>query len=61
VFISEAQQQKERVSNIRLRIGMNHNFAMDGVGKGGGLALFWDDSIKVTILSDGLHHIDSII
>lgn len=61
VFISETRQQKDRVSNIRFRLGLNNSFVIDGVGKGGGLALFWDDSIKIDILSYGLHHIDTII
>jgi hypothetical protein len=33
-------------------------FVVDGEGKGGGIALYWEESIKITILSHGLHHID---
>jgi hypothetical protein len=29
--------------------------------KGGGLALFWSDEIKIQVLSYGLHHIDTLI
>jgi hypothetical protein len=61
VFISETKQQKERVSNISFRISMSHSFVVYGVGKGGGLALFWDDSIKAHIILYGLHHIDTTI
>jgi hypothetical protein len=34
---------------------------MDGQGKGGGLALYWNDLIKVDILSYGMHHIDTLV
>jgi hypothetical protein len=49
------------VSNIKSRIGMSKSFVVDGQGKGGGLALCWEDSIKITILSYGMHHIDTLI
>jgi endonuclease/exonuclease/phosphatase (EEP) superfamily protein YafD len=40
---------------------MSISFVVDGHGKGGGLALYWEDSIKITILSYGMHHIDTLI
>jgi hypothetical protein len=61
VFLSETRQHKDRVSNLRFRLGLNTSFVVDDVGKGGGLALFWDDTIKIDILSYGLHYIDTKI
>jgi hypothetical protein len=61
VFLIETRQQRDRVCNIRLRLGLNKCFTVDGQEKGGGLALFWDESIKIEILSYGLHHIDTLI
>jgi hypothetical protein len=49
------------VSNHRFKIGFKHCFVVDGVGNGSGLGLFWDESIKVDILSYGLQHIDCLI
>jgi hypothetical protein len=49
------------VSNLRYRLGFNKCFVVDGEGKGGGLTLFWDESIRVEIFSYGLHHIDTLI
>jgi hypothetical protein len=43
------------------RLRLNKYFVVDGQGKGGGLALYWFDSIKVDILSYGMHHIDTMI
>jgi hypothetical protein len=61
VFLFETRQHKDRVSNFRYRISFKSCFVVDGVGKGGGLGLYWDESIKVDILSYGLHHIDCFI
>jgi hypothetical protein len=40
---------------------MNNCFVVDSEGNGGGLALYWDESIKISILSYGLHHMDTLI
>jgi hypothetical protein len=61
VFLSKTRQQKNRVSNIRFRMGLNKSFVVDGHGKGGGLAMYWDASINISILSYVQHYIDSLI
>jgi hypothetical protein len=61
VFLSETRQQKDRVSNIRVRLQLSNCFIMDGQGKDGGLALYWSDLIKVDILLYDMHHIDTLI
>jgi hypothetical protein len=60
VFISETRQQKERV-RLGGRIGLEKALVVDGHTKGGGLVLFWDASIKIIVLSYGLHYIDTLI
>jgi hypothetical protein len=50
VFISETRQQSNRVNNLWFRLGFNKAFIVDSHGKGGGLVLFWDDSINLQIL-----------
>jgi hypothetical protein len=61
LFISETRHQSDRVGNLRYRLCLNKSFVVDGIGKGDGLALFWDDSINISILSYDLHHIDTLI
>jgi hypothetical protein len=61
VFLSKTKQQKNRVENLKNRLGMNKCFIVDGIDKSGGLALYWSDSIKIEILSYGLHHIDTLV
>jgi hypothetical protein len=48
VFILETRQQDNIVSNICFRIGLSKAFVVENQGKGGGLVLFWDESIKAT-------------
>jgi hypothetical protein len=66
VFNSETRQQRDRqqrdrVNNLMFRLCFSNCFVVDGVGKGGGLALYWDESIKLDIVSYGLHHIDTAV
>jgi hypothetical protein len=61
VFLSETRQQNNRVNNLRFRLGFRNSFVVDGHGKGGGLVLYWDESIKLNVLSYGQHHIDTLI
>jgi hypothetical protein len=58
VFICETRQSKERVQNLRYRIGMKECFHVQGDGKGGGLALYWTEEVIVDLLSFSKRHID---
>jgi hypothetical protein len=51
VFISDTRMSGSRVSNLRWSLGLRHCLSVDSVGLSGGLALFWDESINVTLLS----------
>lgn len=44
-----------------MNLGCDYCFAVDCVGKGGGLALFWKDDSKLSIVSYSKGHIDAII
>jgi hypothetical protein len=50
-----------RVSNLYGRIGLEHVLVVNGHGKGGDLALFWDESIKLNVLLYRLHYIDTLV
>jgi hypothetical protein len=58
VFISEVRQQKFFMENIGWRIGFRNCYHVPVKGKGGGLALYWDDSVTVDLASFSIHHID---
>jgi hypothetical protein len=44
--------------NLRFRLGMEGCYQVKGAGKGGGLALYWQDGITVDLLSYSNRHID---
>ena len=58
VFISETRQCKESVMKIRGMLGLKHCITHDGFIKGVGIALFWDDSVEINLLSYGSRYID---
>jgi hypothetical protein len=49
------------VSKLCGRIDLEKSLVVDGQEKGGGHVLFWDSSIKITMLSYCLHYIDTLI
>jgi hypothetical protein len=49
------------VSNLCGRIGLKNALVVDGQGKGGGLVLFWDESIKIIVLPYDLHYMDTLV
>lgn len=58
VFISEARQNKEIITGLCSRLGLKFCFPVCIDGKGGGLALYWNENINVNLISFGTHHID---
>ena len=48
VFLSETRMKGSRVANLRWRLGLKHCITVDSVGTGGGLALFWHESVDVS-------------
>jgi hypothetical protein len=52
LFLSETRQKKEYVEGLRWRLGLKHVVTFSEEGKGGGLALFWDESICVELFKN---------
>lgn len=61
VFLSETRQNKERVSNVRWRLGLKNCMIHDGRGKGVRIALYCDESVEIKKLSVGPRYIDVLI
>ena len=61
VFLAETRQDQYMVQNLKWRIGLRRCFTVNGVGIGGGLALFWDESMNVVLKSYNSRHIDVLI
>ena len=61
VFLCETRVSSDRVSNLKWRLGLRNCLAISSFGLSGGLALFWDKSLYVSLLSQGDRHIDVLI
>lgn len=61
VFLMETKLRKDKMERIRYKLGFLSMFVVDGVGKGGGLALFWGDDISVDIQNFSHRHINGVI
>lgn len=61
MFLSKARQSDDWVRNLRWRLELQNCLTIKGEGKGGGLALFWDEGLTVDLQSMGEHHIDVLV
>ena len=46
VFLSKTRQTSVNIERLKLRLGLKGFCGVDCDGRGGGLALFWDDSLR---------------
>lgn len=60
IFLSESLCRKEKVENVRKRIGFEDACAFDCQVQGGGLARFWRNKEEITIQSYSANHINAI-
>lgn len=53
VFLSKIRMSEGRSRNLRFKLGFRNSLAISINGLSGGLALFWDESIKLSLLYKG--------
>lgn len=58
--VLETQVRKTRVEGLKSTLGFDNSFAVSSLGRSGGIGLFWNNEIKVEILSYSQYHIDAI-
>jgi hypothetical protein len=61
VFLMETKMLSKCLEKIRIKIGFGNVFGVDSVGRSGGLALFWNDTMSVEIQNFSCRHINAII
>ena len=54
----ETQISGARAENLKSTLGYDCSFAVDASGRSGGLAILWNNEIKVEILGFSKYHID---
>ena len=61
VFLMETKLRKEKMENVRCKLGFSSMFVVDNVRRCGGLTLFWGEETCVTIQNFSQCHINSVI
>lgn len=51
IFIMETKNQEQKVLRLRRRLHFQNSFLVDPEGTAGGLAIFWDDQVIISIES----------
>jgi hypothetical protein len=57
VFLKTRHSAK-RAMNLKWRLGLKNSVGVDSIGQGGGLVLFWHESLHVVLLGMNSHFID---
>ncbi|GLT94942.1 hypothetical protein SLE2022_126530 [Rubroshorea leprosula] len=58
VFLCETLLDQKGMEKVRRRLGFNHCFVVDNLGRSGGLAVLWKSDTKLSLLSFSQNHID---
>ena len=58
VFLSETRQDVVRMEKLKWRLGLKGFHGVSSDGRSGGLALFWDEALTVTVLDSCSCYID---
>jgi hypothetical protein len=58
VFLMETRRSASRATNLKWRLGLKNAVGVDSLGKGGGIALFWHESLEIVTLGMSSRFID---
>jgi hypothetical protein len=61
VFLCETRQKSEKMKRLRNRFGLRGYTGIDSEGMGGGLALYWNESIQVDVEEVTSRYIDVLV
>jgi hypothetical protein len=61
VFLMETKLNNKKMELIRIKLGFKNVFAVDSVGKSGGLALLWHDDSTIEVQNFSRRHINAIV
>ena len=61
MFIAETWADEARLKSLKHRLQFDRMFMVPRIHRGGGLVLFWRDSIKLNVKTSSKNHIDCII
>lgn len=60
LFLSETISKSDKVEQMRIKLGFAQCFAVDCIGRSGGLGVFWRNNVNCEISSYSQHHVDIV-
>ena len=61
MYIAETWTDEVRLKIVKRRLKFDHMFNVPRVYRGGGLVLFWEDSMNLQVKTPSKNHIDCIV
>ena len=61
IFLTETRAYRQRLEDLRVKLGCVGKLVVERVGRSGGLALLWTDKVDISLLSYSRFHIDVAI
>jgi len=61
VFLMETICTTKFMEGLRVQLGFSGLFVVDPVGRSGGLALLWKDTVNIEIFNFSRHHINDVV
>ena len=61
MYIAETWTDEVRLKIVKRRLKFDHMFNVPRVNRGGGLVLFWEDSMNLQVKTPSKNHIDCIV
>lgn len=58
LFLSETISKAGRIEQLRVKFGFSQCFAVDCVGRSGGLGVFWRHNVECEVFGYSQNHID---
>lgn len=59
VFLMETKVLKYKLDSLKVKLGFQNLFFVDGVGQSGGLVVFWKEDLSLSIQSFSHKHINA--
>lgn len=61
IFLTETKSFTHEMMRVKHRLHFKSGIFVDPIGRAGGLALLWDDTVDITLRSMSKNHIDVFV
>lgn len=61
LFLMETRQPEDFIVSWKRKLKFTKHFVVNSINTDGGLALFWDDSVQITVLDYSPNYVDTMV